>query len=243
MNKKVLKTMIALVIVFLLACYILKIFFPEQFVMSIENENLIKIGKFIDDRIWLAKICSGITTFIGMFLYECAVTKKWKLNWKEFVEILSIIIITKCISLYDNDISNGISTIAMFIIPMLNNAKLKEVSIVYSVHYISQLLSIKIRNLPIYFSQINSIIAICMTFECYLWLILFYLYFNCKRSRKIMGDWMPPLYGKSLKRYQNKIDKINKKIKSLEEDKKVYEEIVAKQTSDTPLVEKSETKN
>lgn len=58
-----------------------------------------------------------------------------------------------------------------------------------------------------------------------------------------MGDWMPPLYGKSLKRYQNKIDKINKKIKSLEEDRKVYEEIISKQTKDTPLVEKGETKN
>ena len=52
MNKKVLKTMIALVIVFLLACYILKIFFPEQFVMSIENEKLIAIGNYIDNNAW-----------------------------------------------------------------------------------------------------------------------------------------------------------------------------------------------
>lgn len=58
-----------------------------------------------------------------------------------------------------------------------------------------------------------------------------------------MGWQLPPMYGKKVNYYQRKIDKINKKIKSLEEDKKVYEEIVAKQTSDTPLVEKSETKN
>lgn len=58
-----------------------------------------------------------------------------------------------------------------------------------------------------------------------------------------MGWKAPPLYGKQLNYYQKKIEKIDKKIKSLEEDKKVYEEIIAKQTSDTPLVEKSETKN
>lgn len=58
-----------------------------------------------------------------------------------------------------------------------------------------------------------------------------------------MGWRAPPVYGKKVDYYQNKIDKIDKKIKSLEEDKKVYEEIVAKQTGDTPLVEKSETKN
>ena len=58
-----------------------------------------------------------------------------------------------------------------------------------------------------------------------------------------MGWRCPPMYGKKVNYYQNKIDKINKKIKSLEEDKKIYEEIISKQTSDTPLVEKDETKN
>lgn len=58
-----------------------------------------------------------------------------------------------------------------------------------------------------------------------------------------MGWQLPPVYGKKVNYYEKKIDKINKKIKSLEEDKKVYEEIIAEQTSDTPLVEKSEIKN
>lgn len=58
-----------------------------------------------------------------------------------------------------------------------------------------------------------------------------------------MGWKAPPVYGKKVGYYEKKIDKINKKIKSLEEDKKVYEEIISKQTKDTPLVEKDETKN
>lgn len=58
-----------------------------------------------------------------------------------------------------------------------------------------------------------------------------------------MGWMYPPMYGKKVNYYEKKIEKINKKIKSLEEDKKIYEEIIAKQTKDTPLVEKGETKN
>lgn len=69
-----------------------------------------------------------------------------------------------------------------------------------------------------------------------------------------MGWRCPPMYGKKVNYYEKKIEKIdkkikslvhktNKKIKSLEEDKKVYEEIISKQTKDTPLVEKDETKN
>ena len=58
-----------------------------------------------------------------------------------------------------------------------------------------------------------------------------------------MGWTCPPMYGKKVNYYEKKIEKIDKKIKSLEEDKKVYEEIISKQTKDTPLVEKDETKN
>ena len=58
-----------------------------------------------------------------------------------------------------------------------------------------------------------------------------------------MGWRCPPMYCKKVNYYEKKIEKIDKKIKSLEEDKKVYEEIISKQTKDTPLVEKDETKN
>lgn len=58
-----------------------------------------------------------------------------------------------------------------------------------------------------------------------------------------MGWQLPPVYGKKVEYYEKKIEKINNKIKSLEADKKIYEEIISKQTKDTPLVEKSETKN
>lgn len=58
-----------------------------------------------------------------------------------------------------------------------------------------------------------------------------------------MGWKAPPVYGKKIGYYEKKIEKINNKIKSLEDDKKIYEEIISKQTKDSPLVEEGKTKN
>lgn len=183
MNKKVLRTMITLVVVFLVALYVLKIFFPEQFVMAIQNEQFVKIGNFIDQRQWLTLVLTGITTFIVMYLYLCAVTKKWRLKLKEILFLIIIITITRLLSLYDLDFANGIMTISMFVFPAFMGANLKTTCSVYCCHYVAQLLSLKIRGLPLLLTNINSIIAIFMTFECYLWLLLFYIYNNYKEIK------------------------------------------------------------
>ena len=43
-----------------------------------------------------------------------------------------------------------------------------------------------------------------------------------------MGWWCPPLYGKQEGREERKIAKIDRKIKSLEADKAIYQERIAK---------------
>ena len=53
MYHKILKTMLALCCVFLVALYVLKIFFPEQFVISIEIDAFITIGNYVDAHVWL----------------------------------------------------------------------------------------------------------------------------------------------------------------------------------------------
>ena len=46
MNKKVFISMLILSISFLLGLYVFKIFFPQEFMMSIQNERIIAKGKF-----------------------------------------------------------------------------------------------------------------------------------------------------------------------------------------------------
>lgn len=182
MNKKVLKTMIALVVVFLVALYVLKIFFPEQFVMAIELPALIAIGDYIDSHIWATMLVSSITTFIGYWFYFCAVSRKWFLNWKEILVVLAVIVVTRLLYFYDLELSSAVNVLAMLLIPLMSGAKLRDVSITYSVHYVSQLLSLKIRTLPMYLSHINSIISILLTIEGLFWLLLFYFCLNYKKE-------------------------------------------------------------
>lgn len=190
MNKKVLKTMICLVIAFLFGIYILKFFMPEQFVMAIQNENLIKIGNFIDNNKFASCIYGIIIGFIFDYFYFGAVCKQTKLNWK----LLIIIIIYNIgFSIFYNFapmnlITNfsltitAISSCYMILVPMLFTKELKPLSITYCVNYIAQTFSLQIRGISLLMTNANSIIMTLMSFECYLWVILLFAYFNYKKE-------------------------------------------------------------
>lgn len=182
MNKKVLKTMIALVIVFLLACYILKIFFPEQFVMSIENENLIAIGNYIDNNAWAYYLFGIVTSFLTYWLYLCAVCKQWYLKWWQCLIVLAVIGASIGLSFYDETIYSALSYTSFVFLPFIFKANLKEVAITYTIHTFAQHITLSIRDLPLLLTNINSLIFTFITIECYLWLLLFYIYFNYKKE-------------------------------------------------------------
>lgn len=192
MNRKVLKTMIALVVIFLIALYVLKIFFPEQFVLSVENETIIAIGNYIDSNEWASIIYGIIIGCIFDYFYFGAVCKQKLLNWKLIVIILiynigfalyynlaGIDIITK----YSNIIV-AISSCYMILLPMFFTKTIRELSITYSINYVSQSLSLSIRNIAVLTTNTNSIVNLIMSLECYFWIILLFLYFNFKGEQK-----------------------------------------------------------
>ena len=182
MNKKVFVSMLTLTIVFLVGLYVLKIFFPEEFMMSIQNRQLIKIGVFIDNHKWLYYICCGITAFITYWFFLCACKGKLYLNWKEILVVIAFIVIVRIVGFYDYNLRTHISIISFFIIPLIFKYDLKKATIIYSVHGLAQSLSLTIRNLPIYLKNINFITTFCFGLECYLWLILFYVLFNYRKK-------------------------------------------------------------
>lgn len=184
MNKKVLRTMIALVIVFLLACYILKIFFPEQFVLSVENETIIVIGKYIDNNEWANYIFGIITSFITYWLYLCAVCRRWYLKWYEIIIVLLVIGGSIGLSLLDTNIYSAYSVITFIVLPLIFKSDLKSVAIVFSIHSLSQTMSLTIRNLPMYITSLNNLVILILSLDMYFWLLLFYISFNYIREDK-----------------------------------------------------------
>ena len=183
MNKKVLKTMITLVIALLLGFYVLKIFFPEQFVMSITNEHIVAFGKFVDEHLWIHIILGTITSFITYWLYTCACYKKTRLGWKACLSILCICISIQIIYYFiDSTVFTPLSTALMLIVPAFIGADGKHIAVVFSIHGMSQWLSTRIRNLPFMLTNINYATIFLMGIESYFWLLLCYFYNNYKEG-------------------------------------------------------------
>lgn len=182
MNKKVLKTMIALVVIFLVALYVLKIFFPEQFVMSIENEKLIAIGNYIDNNEWAYYLFGIVTSFLTYWLYLCAVCKKWYLNWWQCLIVLAVIGASIGFNFVDVNLCSALSYSSFIFLPFIFKVELKPVAIVFTTHIFAQFLTTSIRNLPVYMVNVNSLIRCAVGFEIYIWLFLFYIYFNYKKG-------------------------------------------------------------
>lgn len=184
MNKKVFVSMLILVMCSLTALYVAKGFFPEQFMMNVQNEQLISIGNFIDTHKWSFYLFGSITSFITYWLYCCAICKRFYLKWYECVAILIVIAGSIGLTYLDAAFLTHYSICAMLFLPLLFGGKLKETAIVYGVHGLAQILSLKIRNLPMYMVGVNSLTLFLMNIECIFWLLLFYVIFNYKKKEE-----------------------------------------------------------
>lgn len=204
--------MLVLVVVFLSAIYVLKIFMPSQFVMIIDNDKLAMIGTFIEKNKLMYYVFCGTTAFATYWLYCCACTHKKFLTWRECLLIVFVIAIVRLCGLYvDEKLSTIISWTSFMFLPAILNGNLQTCAIVLTTHSIAQGLSLSIRNLPLYLTRTNIIIGFALTIEMYLWLILFYIVFNGEKGDINMGQMAPPVYGKS-KFYQRKKERALKRI-------------------------------
>lgn len=210
MNRKVFKAMIALVVIFLACLYVLKIFMPEQFVLSVENEVIITIGTYIDNNEWAYYLFGILTSFITYWLYLCAVCRRWYLKWYEILTVLVVIGGSIGLSLWDTNIYSAYSVITFIVLPVIFKSDLKTVATVFTIHSLSQTMSLTIRNLPMYITSPNSLTMFIMTFDCYLWLLLLYFYYNYKKEGSLWDG------GVHLSTENKKVEKKEKSQKSTE---------------------------
>lgn len=182
MKRSIFITMLILSICLLIGMYVAKIFFPEEFVFLIENERIFAIGEYIDNHAWAYYLLGICTSFLTYWLYLCAVCKKRYLTLKECALVLATIGISIGASFIGENFSTYISIYSMIVLPFIMKARLREVAIVYPIHGLAQILSLEIRQLPMYIQYNNSLCFLLLTFECYFWLLLFYIIFNYKKS-------------------------------------------------------------
>lgn len=183
-NKRIYISMLILVAVFLTGMYVLKIFFPQEFMMAIQDEKIITIGNFIDSHNWLRYLCDILTAFITYTLYCSACCHRLKLKWYEYLYILLTAVVIRVVYIFDINISTAIQFASFIFLPALMKGDLKACAIVATTHYLAQCLMLTIRNLPMYMITTNYATVFFMTIDAYLWLALYYIIFNFKKETK-----------------------------------------------------------
>lgn len=186
MNKKVLKTMIALVLIFLVGLYVLKIFFPGEFVLAIENDKIVKIGDYIDNNDWARYLFGIFTSFVTYTLYCSATCRRWFLSWWHYLVIFATIGVNLLLTIYDINLYTAFSISSFVLLPTLfgcNN--IKNIAICYPIHLFSQSLTLSIRNITLFMTYNNALTRHVVGMECWLWLILLYFLFNYKYKKEV----------------------------------------------------------
>ena len=188
MNRKVILTMLYLVVGLLALWYVLKFFFPQAFILTVNNERLIAIGEFIDNHYWLDKLLGIIPAFITYYLYLCAVCETKKLDYKQCLIVLAVVVFSIAVEKLDVNLAVYYSFIAMVVLPAVFHGKLTNLAIVFSTHIVCQWLSLQIRGLSTMILSFNFLTATIMGIEMYFWLILFYILFNYYPFKKENQD-------------------------------------------------------
>lgn len=223
MNKRVLKTTVYLCWAFLIAFAILKIWFADEFAIAITNQHILSAGSFIDARPWLQQIIAWLTTFITYHFYLCACCMKWRLSLKQYILVAVITALTNTLKYYVNDsnVTLIINITIMVLLPYVFKADYGTFVIILLAHYMGQILITVIRGEALNEMTYNSINIIIMMADAFVWLLLYYLYSNLYKERIIMGNWMPPLWGKMSKQIEEQIKKLDEKIANTTDEKKL----------------------
>ena len=190
MNKKVFISMLTLSVIFLVGLYVFKIFFPQEFMMSIQSEKIIQICEFIDNHKW-ANILFGFGIGIVFdYFYFGAVCRQKILNWKLLLIIIFYGIGLNCYYNFVpvNFIANNstlimaISSCYMILVPIFFTNELKPLAITYCANFLSQSLFIVIRNITMISANTTSLTTFLFALDNYLWIICCYLIFNMKEK-------------------------------------------------------------
>lgn len=176
----------------LLVVYLAKIINPAFVVGVAETESIVKLGQYIDSHKWAYYLATTIISFAVYWLFCCASCRKKSLNWKECLIILATIIILLLCERYLNFMYYEINMLSMIIVPaiILKLNKVNDIKYLYSIitctsiNFISQALSLQIRDVGLLIANYNYATLIILLIDAYIWLFIVYCYFNIKREEK-----------------------------------------------------------
>lgn len=174
---------IALVLTSLLTIglYVAKIFFPNMVLMVLDNGQLVQIGSLINSISWLYYVCLGASLFIAYWLFLCACKRSWYLNCKEILIVLLTTVGMIAVGFYNATLQSHLLVCSFFILPLVFKFNLKIATLCYFVLGLAYFVSTNLLALPL--ATPNFLSTLLLSLECFLWLILFVVIFNCKKKK------------------------------------------------------------
>lgn len=214
----------------------LKIFFGYYIEFATRNENFIMFCNFIDANIYVNYILSCSISYVMFYYYYCALLGKQKLDKKELIILLVMILVTNILCNINMLLSFLCDIIKALIVPLIFMKKvtIKNILnciIMYIVNVFFQAISLFSRNLQLDKSiQDSSFVSLLLYLDVLIMIYIYYQYRKNGKEFKIM-TWLGKWFGKSpknllLKKKEKKLNKINtlnKDIQNIENELNKYE--------------------
>lgn len=183
MNIKIAKTMLILCIIYIMGLYILKFIFPEQLLLVITDDNILKFGEFIESWTGYVHIIQMLSTWITLYLFTSASKGNFKLKWYHVIYLTCGTIISNLILYIYPSLYTHISTSIMILLAMLMKGKLSYTAITFSIHGLLSQFLFSIRGFETIIMKYNMASGLVLATECYVWLVLLALLFYLKEKK------------------------------------------------------------
>lgn len=216
MNKeKIIKFLWYSMWITLLLMVVLKLTFNYYYPIVIENSKLLEISKFIDEHVWLDILINYILYMCNtIIIYLCSIQEKWFTNRVHMVIILLVYTLIYPIKIMNDWLGFILILIPYIVLPLFFTRKKKRwIFITFLIDNIFQILSNVARGNSIIINN-TFIIERVMLIDYYLMFIIYYIG-GCYMGWATVLPW----FTKKETIINAKIEKLQTKIKKLEEKK------------------------
>lgn len=188
MNRQVLRSMITLVWVFLIGFAVVKLFFAEWLLASIDNEQVIQVGKFIDQHRWATVLADSFIGTLAIHFYLCSCKSMWRLRFIEYVCVFVYSVTLAILQPVVPSLVFSFDGLCFILVPILMGISWKRVLLVFLAHDVGQVLILFIRSQPLYLEGADYVTSLILVFDVYVWLLLYYLYANMYKEVRTNGN-------------------------------------------------------
>ena len=176
----------------LILFYVAKIIFPQFIVGVAEVPRIVTFGEWVDSHRWSYHLFELVWGILFYPLYICACCRMARLGLKDMGVMVLFLLFLVGISVFFPEYYFGVTTSCLvlcpFVICCMNGRLCKEtfISLVFCffVDNFSQILSMRIRDLTVMTTAVNTATFAILTIDVVIWRALLYCYFNKNKIKK-----------------------------------------------------------